>query len=40
MIAAALVTTPAEIVIPWAIASRVGSPRSCASRILETTNTW
>ena len=40
MITAALVTTPAEILMPCATASRVDSPRSCASRIRDTTNTW
>ena len=37
---AALVTTPAEPVMPSATASRLGTPRSTASRIRLTTNTW
>ena len=40
MMTAALVTTPAEIVMPWATASRVDSPRSWASWIRDTTKTW
>ncbi len=40
MITAALVTTPAVLRMPWATAARVGRPRSYASLIRETTNTW
>ena len=37
---AALVTTPAERVMPWATASRFDAPSRYASRIRLTTNTW
>ena len=40
MTAAALVTTPAEVVMPCRTASVVDSPRIAASRIRLTTNTW
>ncbi len=40
MMTAALVTTPAVVTTPCVIASRVVRPRSRASRIRETTNTW
>ena len=37
---AALVTTPAELVMPWPTASRVDRPRARASRMRLTTKTW
>ena len=38
--AAALVTTPADRVMPCATASRFGTPRCTASRMRLTTKTW
>ena len=37
---AALVTTPAVLLIPWATASSIVSPRSKASRMRLTMKTW
>jgi hypothetical protein len=37
---AALDTTPAVVLIPWATASSVDMPRSTASRIRLRMNTW
>jgi hypothetical protein len=40
MTSAALVTAPAVVLMPWRTASAVGRPRSTASRIRLTMNTW